>query len=743
MTRLEALDISGYAISNITMLEKMTQLEQLYLGNNAISDITPLAKLPQLRVLDLRNNAVIDVNPLANLKNLERLKLAENAIVDVNPLAGLNRLTRLDLQDNAIIDISPLTTLRNTSFSLDANPITVNFPLTINNSTELESSEFIVLSRNKNHSIAKGKVNIIYPDWEAFIQANSVILNSPRSRRLNVNPLVTLAERINDTINNFRNEGEGGTIELIAHPNTKAKFGDLIISEIMWGRYENPSDNQWIELYNPRQYIKLVSNRFALLFTGTYLDREVIPSTQPYGGWKVIDRVRNAGSSDSLAWQLPQRTWGTQVSQSPVSMYRVIDYETGIVPDGSLESNWMASSFRENLSSISYGSPGARGEPKVYISASQRPPIYWVDEAFGMLQHLTDTEVENVMATTQNITSLVVDPTGEKIYWIEKTSDIPRKIHRANLDGTEAEELKSFLGSVPLSIAVDGAGGKLYWTSSSGKIKRSNLTGKSVVPLIHNLNSPKAIDLDVVGGKFYWTQLGSIWRADLNGENAEELVTGLKEVEDIDVAGSYIYWTEKTGLDLGAVKRANLDGTNPTELISNKDVVLKGIAVDLTGNKFYWTDSRGRIRRANLNGTKGQRVVTGLAPLTHLALNVSAPEALAAPNSTSFVLSESIASTPQETDLLANYPNPFNPETWIPYQLATNTNVQILIYDARGAIVRRLELGHQPPGYYTGQSRAAYWDGRNSLGEPVASGIYFYQLQTDKVSLLRKMVILK
>ena len=102
-----------------------------------------------------------------------------------------------------------------------------------------------------------------------------------------------------------------------------------------------------------------------------------------------------------------------------------------------------------------------------------------------------------------------------------------------------------------------------------------------------------------------------------------------------------------------------------------------------------------------------------------------------------------IASSPEETNLLPNYPNPFNPETWIPYQLATDTNVQILIYDPRGILVRRLELGYQPRGHYTGRSRAAYWDGRNGLGEPVASGIYFYQLQADEIFLTRKMVILK
>ena len=98
---------------------------------------------------------------------------------------------------------------------------------------------------------------------------------------------------------------------------------------------------------------------------------------------------------------------------------------------------------------------------------------------------------------------------------------------------------------------------------------------------------------------------------------------------------------------------------------------------------------------------------------------------------------------PQQTQLLANYPNPFNPETWIPYQLASASNVQIIIYDTHGTVVRRLDFGHQPDGYYTTRSRAAHWDGRNVFGERVASGIYFYQLQADNFSSLRKLLILK
>ena len=98
---------------------------------------------------------------------------------------------------------------------------------------------------------------------------------------------------------------------------------------------------------------------------------------------------------------------------------------------------------------------------------------------------------------------------------------------------------------------------------------------------------------------------------------------------------------------------------------------------------------------------------------------------------------------PTETRLLANYPNPFNPETWLPYELAVDSDVEIFIYNARGVLVRHLALGHQPAGYYVAKSRAAYWNGRNRHGERVSSGVYFYQLRAGDISHLRKMVILK
>ena len=101
------------------------------------------------------------------------------------------------------------------------------------------------------------------------------------------------------------------------------------------------------------------------------------------------------------------------------------------------------------------------------------------------------------------------------------------------------------------------------------------------------------------------------------------------------------------------------------------------------------------------------------------------------------------ALTPDTTALLANYPNPFNPETWIPYQLSKPADVTVTIYASDGNVVRTLALGHQAAGMYKSQTHAAYWDGKNELGESVASGLYFYTLTAGEFTATRRMLILK
>ena len=98
---------------------------------------------------------------------------------------------------------------------------------------------------------------------------------------------------------------------------------------------------------------------------------------------------------------------------------------------------------------------------------------------------------------------------------------------------------------------------------------------------------------------------------------------------------------------------------------------------------------------------------------------------------------------PERNFAIPNYPNPFNPETWIPYQLTEDAEVTLTIYTANGKVVRTLILGQQPAGMYQSKTRAAYWDGRNTVGEPVASGVYFYTLTAGEFTATRKMLIRK
>lgn len=97
----------------------------------------------------------------------------------------------------------------------------------------------------------------------------------------------------------------------------------------------------------------------------------------------------------------------------------------------------------------------------------------------------------------------------------------------------------------------------------------------------------------------------------------------------------------------------------------------------------------------------------------------------------------------KRNQLLQNFPNPFNPETWIPFQLADESYVTVRIYSPTGRLVRRLSLGTMPAGDYSSQSHAAYWDGRNQIGEPVSSGVYLYTINAGKFSATRKMLIRK
>ena len=199
-----------------------------------------------------------------------------------------------------------------------------------------------------------------------------------------------------------------------------------------------------------------------------------------------------------------------------------------------------------------------------------------------------------------------------------------------------------------------------------------------------------------------------------------------------------------------------------TSITPNVGPMTGGTSVTIVGTGFRVGDWSTKV-------TIGRILVSAITDMSLTELIVRTPEATTPgakdvvvrnPNGEAvtliggFTYNDSLAVEPKgklltsfghvkQTRLLQNYPNPFNPETWIPYQLATEADVDVIIYDSGGQLVRTLELGSQPPGLYLTQEKAAYWDGRSDTGEWVSSGTYFYRLQAGGYSAAKKMIILK
>ena len=377
--------------------------------------------------------------------------------------------------------------------------------------------------------------------------------------------------------------------------------------------------------------------------------------------------------------------------------------------------------------------------PMVRITDNNLPPLYWVDAATTGFYRFVDNKkgVENVVLGIENIIDLDIDAKNGNAYWAEQSSKTRGRVRSIDFSDSIVKA-RRWVYTLPLSIALDSVERKVYYANSAGKIHRINLNGSTdKLNLVTNLNAPKHLTLDTAWEKIYWTETGGTIRsANLNGSNVQTLFSGLGVLVDIAIADGRIYWMEQTGENAAKLKRANIDGTRLQVLASLRSAPL-ALTVDSGSRKVYWTDTRGRIQRSNLNGKNIQTVVTGLGrPIDLVVQTMPIDEETAAPSLT-------IAAPSVKTQLGANYPNPFNPETWIPYRLAETAEVTIRIYAVDGTLLRTLVLGELPAGVYEDRNRAAYWDGRNELGEPVASGIYFYTLSAGDFEATRKMLIRK
>ena len=431
--------------------------------------------------------------------------------------------------------------------------------------------------------------------------------------------------------------------------------------------------------------------------------------------------------------------------------------------------------------------------------------MYWADRGTDKIQraNLDGSNIEDLVTDADGLDEpedVAVDITGGKVYWVDHGTD---KAQRANLDGSNIEDLVIIEGESRLSgIALDVPITEVEnWAKLSFPVISPVYVG---VPFTLDFMVENVTDLSgwqadiafnpavlsavsVTEGDFLSQDGGSTFfqEGSINNTTGEitELIAARTTGGGVSGTGvllSIIFEAQATGEDFLRFRNVKLGQSNrevmPYTIVIKPIIVQSSLDVNgddqidlldltLVAQNFGQTNSQADI---NNDGTVdiidliavAQNLgesTTGDAPGIGLVHTVSLETIQAwidmahAADDGSLAFQLGIANLqrllaaihPDTTALLANYPNPFNPETWIPYQLAHAADVTLTIYDIKGVLVRRLDLGHQMAGYYADRTKAAYWDGRNNLGESVGSGIYFYQLQTKDFSAMRKMVILK
>ncbi|KAA3597867.1 MAG: T9SS C-terminal target domain-containing protein [Calditrichaeota bacterium] len=267
-----------------------------------------------------------------------------------------------------------------------------------------------------------------------------------------------------------------------------------------------------------------------------------------------------------------------------------------------------------------------------FASNSFAQKIYWTDTNSDKIQRadLDGSNVEDLVSTgLMSPEGLALDLNSSKMYWVDFGTN---KIQRANLDGSNVEDLISTGLVDPFDLALDLNNSKMYWVDAgTNKMQRANLDGSNVEDLITSLIYPYGITLDLVNSKVYWTDAAQarVYRANLDGSNIEIIIPGGSFLNPkgiaLDLINSKLYFTDQGD---PRVVRSNLDGSNieviftDTELSENSHP--QEIVLDIANSKFYFALSgTDKISKANFDGTSLEDVIIGIPAPRSLALSIS------------------------------------------------------------------------------------------------------------------------
>ena len=750
---LTVLSIGWNPLSDLSPLASLTKLREVYFRDTEVAYLSPLSGLSDLEVINASETRITSLVPLAGLKNLKKLDTVHADITDLSPLKGLTNLTRLRLYDVKATDLSPLRGLTKLKwFGLTHTDNISDFsPL-----SGLTDLEHLALSDTEISDISS---------LSGLVNLETLILN--QNRIVDVSPLASLR--------NLKN--------LQLHNNNISDFSPLDrirqnIEVFTW--FGNPGfpqggpniEGPWLWLTLP---VDGHDDDYLAKATNGKSTEQKVATLGALEGTFIENSIWSAGMIEPYE---PNDWHGNKTN-----LRRLLDSHDAIEP------NIYGQKFVVYGSMILY-SPKTQ-QTQIFIGASNDQKVY-------LNSKLVHEDYTDYAFEAHN--------TGYRTFF-PITLQKGKNVLLVRLDRLQAHyDLWSLFFGFEPGTEYQVFNPRVGYTFSDSKIHAGDtftldLSAENVFDLagwqFDIAFDPAVLEvIEVNEGDFLKEGGGATFFQKGTIDNATGKITKLSSArlneDGVTGTGTLLSVTflakagGETRLTLGNFQFGSIDGTlipaGPHEVtivvegqLATGDVNRDGqvSVLDLILVSRHLGEDASANLQADVNNDGIINIQDLIVVAQHLgeSTDAAAPSVIAAinngeltparvqawitqaqiENDGSIAFQQGIATLerlltlfiPEETALLHNYPNPFNPETWVPYQLAEPADVTLTIHAVNGTLVRTLALGYQPAGIYQTRTRAAYWDGKNEVGEPVASGVYFYTLTAGDFNATRKMLIRK
>ncbi len=794
MERLNRIEADEKGIQDLTGLEYATNLERIEFRHNAISDLTPLTNLTRLNDLKLRGNQITDVAPLAKLFSIEWMGLEENQITDLSPLQNLKKLNGIDISGNPVTDVSPLAGLISLEGIAASNTRITDFTPLAN----LRRLQWIEFGDDPTISTLPSLTGI--KTLSRLEITGTKISDISGLAKLTQLTQLDLAGNLISDISALSNLKK--LIELRLDNNLITDISPL---SGLTNLKELSLTNNSISDFSPLENLPEIIRIHAQGNIGNFIDVNapkitkswlwMIVSTGNIGGARAarsgVDFLARA--SDGEVTELKVATEGAtegnpvgskvwtmgEISPTYHSNLEVMGRDTNLLLVGNFENHLAYGSLVlespiEQQTTMLIGSSDA---VKVWLNG-ELVHYNFVDRYSNDYQDRAPVTLK----TGENILLVAVYNAGGR--WsgfFGFTSDAeytvlpPGPRFSLTTDTTEFQTDTKFVIHLNAANMKDLAGWQTDILFDPAILKANSITQGNFLKQGNGQTYFRSGTIDNTTGRITGISAtrftsgvegsGTLLAINFTLKNARDTRIQLRNLKAGDSNGQPIHTSSpvfRIRLKTETFTTIPAWDVNEDGKIDITDLALVAAALG--------TDSPENPR-LDVNGDGIVDIQDFTLVVAHLdeATRAAAPTLVALPerltpdtlqqvldllrtqNDGSVTFQRAIANLeqllaalmPKETALLANYPNPFNPETWIPYQLAEPAEVTLRIYAIKGELVRTLALGHQPAGIYQTRTRAVYWDGKNALGEPVASGVYFYTLTAGDFNATRKMLIMK